>query len=53
VLEGRTYVTPDDVKLVAIPALRHRLILSPQAELEGMSGDEAVREALASVPVPR
>ncbi|MBD2863038.1 AAA family ATPase [Paenibacillus oceani] len=53
VLEGRTYVTPDDVKLVAVPALRHRLILSPQAELEGMSGDEAVREALASVPVPR
>ncbi|TGU57903.1 magnesium chelatase, partial [Mesorhizobium sp. M00.F.Ca.ET.186.01.1.1] len=34
-LDGREYVTPDDVKMVARPALRHRLILSPQVELEG------------------
>ncbi|WP_248930780.1 AAA family ATPase [Paenibacillus hamazuiensis] len=52
-LEGRAFVTPDDVKTVARPALRHRLLLTPQAELEGMNGDHAVQEALASVPVPR
>jgi len=52
-LEGRSYVTPDDVKTVARPALRHRILLTPQAELEGLSGDQIVREALASVPVPR
>lgn len=52
-LEGRGYVTPDDVKLVARPALRHRIILAPQAELEGINGDQVVKEALATVPVPR
>ncbi|MDF2922075.1 MAG: magnesium chelatase [Paenibacillaceae bacterium] len=52
-LDNRNYVTPDDVKMVARPALRHRILLSPQAELEGMSSDQLVREVLASVPVPR
>ncbi|WP_276353682.1 AAA family ATPase [Cohnella caldifontis] len=52
-LEGRNYVTPDDVKLVARPALRHRLLLTPQAELEGGNGDHVVQETLAAVPVPR
>lgn len=52
-LEGRQYVTPDDVKMVAKPALRHRILLSPQAELEGISSEQVIREALASVPVPR
>ncbi|TVX99990.1 AAA family ATPase [Cohnella terricola] len=52
-LEGRNYVTPDDVKLVARPALRHRLLLTPQAELEGGNSDHIVQETLASVPVPR
>jgi MoxR-like ATPase len=52
-LDGRGYVTPDDVKLVLRPALRHRIILSPQAELEGATRDQIIQEALASVPVPR
>jgi len=52
-LDGRDYVTPDDVKLVARPALRHRLILAPQAELEGVTSDVIVQETLAAVPVPR
>ncbi|WP_127580564.1 AAA family ATPase [Paenibacillus koleovorans] len=52
-LEGRSYVTPDDVKLVARPALRHRLLLTPQEELEGGTSDHIVQETLASVPVPR
>lgn len=52
-LDGRTYVTPDDVKLVCRPALRHRIILSPQAELEGATRDQIILEALATIPVPR
>nr|WP_260507650.1 MoxR family ATPase [Brevibacillus agri] len=52
-LDGREYVTPDDVKMVARPALRHRLILSPQVELEGGTSDHIIEETLAAIPVPR
>ncbi|MEH7237495.1 AAA family ATPase [Bacillus sp. JJ1562] len=52
-LAGRDYVTPDDVKLVSKPALRHRIQLSPHAELEGITIDEIIEELVGSVPVPR
>ncbi|MEX1030101.1 MAG: MoxR family ATPase [Paenibacillaceae bacterium] len=52
-LDGRNYVTPDDIKLVARPALRHRLLLTPQAELEGGTSDQVIQDTLASIPVPR
>jgi MoxR-like ATPase len=52
-LSGRTFVTPDDVSWMARPVLRHRLILRAEAELERYSPDDAVRAALAAVPVPR
>lgn len=52
-MDKRSYMTPDDVKMVASPALRHRILLTPQAELEGMKSDQAIRETLATVPVPR
>lgn len=52
-LAGRDFVTPDDVSLMAAPVLRHRLILTPEAELESFGADEAVKAALAAVPVPR
>lgn len=52
-LDNRMYVTPDDVKTVARPALRHRLILSPQVELEGGTSDQIINETLAAIPVPR
>lgn len=52
-LDNRMYVTPDDVKTVARPALRHRLILSPQVELEGGTSDQIIDETLAAIPVPR
>ncbi|NQX71098.1 MoxR family ATPase [Paenibacillus alba] len=52
-LDGRTYVTPDDIKLVARPALRHRLLLTPQAELEGGTSDHIIQETLGAIPVPR
>jgi MoxR-like ATPase len=52
-LEGRDFVVPDDVARMAPVVLRHRLVLSPEAELEGFRPDDAVATALASVPVPR
>ena len=52
-LSGRTYVTPDDVKALAQPTLAHRLSLTPEAELEGVSVSAVLDSALASVPVPR
>jgi MoxR-like ATPase len=52
-LAGRDFVTPDDVGAMAVPALGHRLILSPEAELEGFGVAQAVTSALTSVAVPR
>lgn len=52
-LEGRDYVIPDDVKVLALPALRHRVILSPAAEIEGRKVDEVVRGLIDRVEAPR
>ena len=52
-LSGRNYVTPDDVKAMARPTLRHRIALRPEAELEGATPDGVLDGVLASVPVPR
>ncbi|MDX6493011.1 MAG: MoxR-like ATPase [Gaiellaceae bacterium] len=52
VLEGRDFVTPEDVKAVAVPALAHRLTLRPELWVQRISGDQIVREALATVPTP-
>ncbi len=52
-LSGRDYVTPDDVKALARPTLRHRVAVRPEAELEGVTADGVLDTVLASVPVPR
>ena len=52
-LEGRDYATPDDVKAVALPLLRHRLILKPEAQLDGLVMDAVIASLLNQVPVPR
>jgi MoxR-like ATPase len=52
-LSGRDFVTPDDVKSVAVPALAHRLTLRPELWVQRVSGEDLVREALDSVPTPR
>lgn len=52
-LSGRGYVTPDDVKVMARSTLRHRLVLRPEAELEGTTAEGVLDGILASVPVPR
>ncbi|MFZ3587772.1 AAA family ATPase [Bacillus sp. DJP31] len=52
-LSGRDYVSPDDIKMVAKPALRHRIQLSPHIELEGKTVDHIIEELVGSIPVPR
>ncbi|UED86017.1 AAA family ATPase [Streptomyces profundus] len=52
-LSGRDYVTPDDVKALALPTLRHRVKLRPEAEMEGITADSVLTGLLARVPVPR
>jgi len=52
-LTGRDYVTPDDVKALALPTLRHRIQLRPEAEMEGVTADSVITSLLAHVPVPR
>jgi len=52
-LDGRKYVIPDDVKAVAAPVLRHRLVFKPEYEIEGASPEAVIKEILDSVEVPR
>jgi MoxR-like ATPase len=51
-LQGRTYVTPDDIKALGLDVLRHRVILTYRADAEGMGPDAVVRRILEAVPVP-
>jgi len=52
-LQGRDYVTPDDVKFITPPVYRHRLLLKPEAEIEGLDADAVIRRLLGQVEVPR
>jgi MoxR-like ATPase len=52
-LDGRAFVTPDDVRRVALPALRHRIALTPDALLEGRSANDVLLAAIQTVPAPR
>jgi MoxR-like ATPase len=52
-LSGRAWVSPDEVKAVAVPTLRHRLVVRPELELEGTTADGILTSLLASVPAPR
>jgi MoxR-like ATPase len=52
-LQGREFVTPDDVKTIVPPVYRHRIILKPEAEIEGLDADAVIRRILGQVEVPR
>jgi MoxR-like ATPase len=52
-MDGRDYLIPDDVKQAAPPALRHRLLLKPEADLEGVTTDQVITDVLAAVEVPK
>jgi MoxR-like ATPase len=52
-IDGRDFVTPDDVKALAVPILAHRLMLRPEYEIEGLTIAEVIQQLLETVPVPR
>ena len=52
-LDGRAFVTPDDIKRIALPALRHRVTTSPEAEIDGLTANALLTALLDSVPAPR
>ena len=51
--EGRDFLIPDDIKTAALPVLRHRVLLKPEAELEGLTSDQVISEILATIEVPK
>lgn len=52
-IRGRDFVTPDDIQFVAVPVLNHRLILTPEADMEGTRVEDVIREIVQSIEVPR
>jgi MoxR-like ATPase len=52
-MSGRDFVTPDDIKLMALPVLEHRLILRPEFEIEGLTVAEVIQQILQQIAVPR
>jgi MoxR-like ATPase len=53
IMQGRNYVTPDDIKKIALPALRHRIALAPEAMLEGRRANDLLANVIESVAAPR
>jgi MoxR-like ATPase len=52
-IRGRDYVIPDDIKEIAFPALRHRIVITPEKEMEGKTQDDIIKQILDNVEVPR
>jgi MoxR-like ATPase len=52
-MNGRDFITPDDVKFMALPVLRHRIVLTPDKEMEGITPDEIIADIVKSKEVPR
>jgi MoxR-like ATPase len=52
-MEGRDFLIPDDIKAVVPAVLRHRVLLKPEADLEGLTSDQVLAELLATVEVPK
>src|SRR5204862_1674380 len=52
-MQGRDFVTPEDIREVVVPVLRHRIILAPDKEMEGVTEDEVIRQIIQSMDVPR
>jgi MoxR-like ATPase len=52
-MDGRDYVIPDDVKATVRPVLRHRIMLRPEADLEGVTPDQVLEDVLRAVEVPK
>ena len=53
ILRGRDFVTPEDVKEVAIPVLNHRVVVTPEREMEGMTSNDIIQHILDTIEIPR
>ena len=52
-MDGRDYLLPDDIKAAALPVLRHRILLKPEADLEGLTTDQVLGQVIAAIEVPK
>jgi MoxR-like ATPase len=52
-LRGRDFITPEDVQELAAPVLRHRILLTPEREMEGATADDVIAQLIQKVEVPR
>ena len=52
-IRGRDFVTPEDIKEAAIPVLQHRVIVTPEREMEGISSKEIIQQIIESIEIPR
>jgi MoxR-like ATPase len=52
-LHGKDFIVPEDIQFLAYPVLRHRIILSPEKEMEGLTNDEIIRQILRKIEIPR
>jgi len=52
-MDGRDYLLPDDIKAAALPVLRHRILLKPEADLEGFTPDQVITQVIGSIEVPK
>ncbi len=52
-IQGRDFITPEDIKFIALPVLRHRVILTPDKEMEGVTSDEVIVQIVDKIEVPR
>jgi MoxR-like ATPase len=52
-MQGRDFVTPEDILEMIVPVLRHRIILTPEKEMEGGTEDDVIREIIQSLEIPR
>ncbi len=52
-MDGRDFLIPDDIKAATLPVLRHRILLKPEADLEGLTTDQVVEQVVASVEIPK
>lgn len=52
-IRGRDFVIPEDIKFVAIPALKHRIVVSPEKEMEGVTADQIIQQIIESIDIPR
>jgi MoxR-like ATPase len=52
-INGRDFVSPDDIQSVCYPVLNHRIILSPEKEMEGVTAEHVIKEIIQNIEVPR